>query len=170
VELPSIREVEGLLNRLRGRADPMVARRFACECVRRIWAEVESQPYVSTEVMEQCRRAVELTERSLVGPVPEGDLRAIDFEVITDAGNEAFMAATHVGWNLFAPLNGLHEIDEFDLARETAFLVACVAGSHEVDRQVGLLQRLTTGSAGKLAQPGAAADPGPLAKSGSGEV
>jgi hypothetical protein len=133
-------EVDRLLGTLRERADPMAARRFACACVRNIWAKVESQPYVSPAVMEQCRRAVELTERSLVGQVPEGDLRAIAFDVITDAGNEAFMAAAHVGWNLFAPLNGLHEIDEFENARQTAFLAACAGGPDEVDWQVWLLR------------------------------
>jgi hypothetical protein len=122
----------------------MLARRFACECVRRIWTAVQSQPYVSAELIEQCQHAVELTERSLTGTVGEVDLRAIDFEAITDSGDDAFMAAAHVGWNLFAPLHGLHEIDEFDGARETADLVACVAGAGEIDHQIVRLQCLNS--------------------------
>ena len=120
----------------------MLARRFACECVRRIWARVESQAYVSRETMDQCGLAVELTERSLVGSVPEDEIRSIDFEVITDNGDDAFIAAAHVGWNLFAPLNGLPEIDEFDSAREIALLVASVVAGHEIDRQIASLQVL----------------------------
>jgi hypothetical protein len=122
-------EVDRLLTLLRERVDPMVARRFACACVRRIWALVESQPpFVSPEAMEHCRRAVALTEQSLVGQVDEPDLRAIEFGGITDNGNEAFMAAAHVGWNVFAPVNGLLQVNELDNAKQTAFLAACAAG------------------------------------------
>ena len=92
--------------------------------------------------MDQCGLAVELTERSLVGSVPEDEIRSIDFEVITDNGDDAFIAAAHVGWNLFAPLNGLPEIDEFDSARQIALLVASVVAGHEIDRQIASLQVL----------------------------
>jgi hypothetical protein len=139
-----MQEVNRLLDELRLYGDPMAARRFACACVRRIWAKVELQPYVSPGVMAQCRHAFELTERSLVERVPEANLRAIDFDAITDAGNEAFMAAAHVGWNLFAPLNGLPQTDEFDNARETAFLAACAGGPDEVGWQVQSLQEIFT--------------------------
>jgi len=94
--------------------------------------------------MDQCRQAVELTERSITGLVAEDELRVIDFEVIADSGDDAFIAAAHVGWNLFAPLNGLQEIDEYDRARQTAFLVACVAGSSEINRQIVRLQCLNS--------------------------
>jgi len=47
--------------------------------------------------MDQCRLAVELTERSVTGLAAEDKLRAIDFEVITDNGDDAFIAAAHVG-------------------------------------------------------------------------
>jgi hypothetical protein len=71
-----------------------------------------------------------------------------DFDAITDAGDGAFMAAAHVGWNLFAPVHGRHEIDEFEAAKQTAFLVACVAGPDEVGRQVERLRGLVSGVAG----------------------
>jgi len=120
MELPSMQEVDRLLNSLRGRVDPMVARRFACTCVRSIWSKVEAQRHVSPDTVAHCHRAVTLTEQSLVRPVDDSDLLTVEFEVITNAGNEAFMAAAHVGWNLFASLNGLSQIDEFDNAREIA--------------------------------------------------
>jgi hypothetical protein len=153
VERATIQEVERLLDRLRVRRDPMAARRFACECVRGIWAAVEAQSYVSPEVVDQCRRAVELTERSITEPVPESDLRAIDFEAITDAGDGAFLAAAHVGWNLFAPVHGLHEIDEFEAAKETAFMVACLAGTDQVGRQIERLRELVSEEAWGRAEP-----------------
>jgi len=149
MELPSMEEIERLLNRLRGQVYPIVARRFACACVRSIWARVESQRYVSPEAMAQCRRAVALTEQSLAGLVNEGDLRAVEFGAITDAGDEAFMAAAHVGWNLFAPVNGFAEIDEFDHAREIAFLAACAGGPEETSRQERLLRDVVTQVGGK---------------------
>jgi hypothetical protein len=52
------------------------------------------------------------------------------------------VAASHVGWNLFAPVNGLHEIDEFDSAKQTAALVASVAGLEEIRAQVKLLKQI----------------------------
>ena len=135
--------VKRLLDVLRVRADPMSARRFACACVRRIWRQVQSQRYVTAEALEQCRRAVELTERSLAGPVPEEELRAIDFRGLCDNGDGAFIAAAHVGWNVFAPPNGLDEIDEFENARATAAVAACVRGPAEVRWQVAMLRKLT---------------------------
>lgn len=150
MELPSNQEVERLLNTLRGRVEPIVARRFACACVRRIWARVEAQRWVSPELMENCRRAVALIEQSLAEAVSDDDLRAVEFCQITDAGDEAFMAAAHVGWNLFAPLHGLHEIDEFDNASETAFLAACADGPDEACRQVQWLRDVV---AEELAKP-----------------
>lgn len=141
-------ELVRLLALLRDRVDPLVARRFACACVRRIWPKVECQPYVSVGLVEQCRRAVELTERSLNEHIAEGDLQVIDFESICDAGNEAFMAAAHVGWNLFAPVNCLHQVNEFDHAKEIAFLAACAGGAEELTRQVGFLQELVAEESG----------------------
>ena len=98
----------------------------------------------STANSDFCHRllAVELTERSLLGSVPEDEIRSIDFEVITDNGDDAFIAAAHVGWNLFAPLNGLPEIDEFDSARQIALLAASVVAGHEIDRQIASLHVL----------------------------
>ena len=141
---PSFRDVELLLDKLRERHEPMLARRFACECVRRIWTKVESQhqQYVKPEVVDQCRRAVELTERSIVGPVPDDEIRAIAFDVITDHGDDAFIAAAHVGWNLFAPFNGLPEIDEFESARQTALSVVWVTSYDEINYQTARLQYL----------------------------
>jgi hypothetical protein len=142
MQLPSMDEVDRLLAHLRGQVDPMLARRFACACVRRIWAQVESQRYVPPDAMEHCREAVTLTEQSLVGQVDERDLQAIDFGGITDNGDEAFMAAAHVGWNLFAPVNQMPQVNEFDNAREIAFLAACVGGPEELSRQIQALQDL----------------------------
>ncbi|MEI8379594.1 MAG: hypothetical protein WCJ09_05670 [Planctomycetota bacterium] len=99
---------------------------------------------MSPHVMDQCRKALELTERSIIGLVVEDELREIDFEVVTDNGDDAFIAASHVGWNLFARINGLDEIDEYDGARQTAFLVARLAGADEINRQVVRLQILNS--------------------------
>ena len=70
------------------------------------------------------------------------ELNEIDFTAITDAGNNAFMAAAHVGWNLFAARNGLHQVDEFENARQVAFLAACAGGTSEAQRQMLLLREL----------------------------
>jgi hypothetical protein len=131
-----------MLDFLRGKVDPMKVRRFACICVRRIWGQVISQKHVSPEAVVHCCRAVELTEQSLVNSVPEADIQAIDFHGITDNGDEAFMAAAHVGWNLFAPFTDLPTVDEFDHAKETAFLAACAGDSFERKRQSTLLREL----------------------------
>jgi hypothetical protein len=97
---------------------------------------------VPDSTIAQCKRAVELTERSLIGPVPEGELRAIDFAAISDAGDDAFVAAAHVGWNLLAPLNGLDPIDEFEAAQQTAHLAGCAGGPSEMSRQLASLRRI----------------------------
>lgn len=97
LHLSAFREVERLIEQLREQNAPMAARRLACECVRPVWARVESQAYAPPKSMDQCRLAVELTERSVTGLVAEDELRAIDFEVITDNGDDAFIAAVHVG-------------------------------------------------------------------------
>ncbi len=137
-----IHEVERLLAALRDRVDPMVARRFACSCVRAVWDKVLDQKFVRPEAIEQCCRAVELTEASLVHQPQESDLRSVDYSSICDSGNSAFMAAAHVGWNLFAPHHGLHEIDEFENAMQIAQLVAAAGDQSEVSRQVQMLRAI----------------------------
>jgi hypothetical protein len=131
-----------MLDFLRGRIPALQARHFACVCVRRIWNEVITQKYVSVEVIAQCCRAVELTELSVTAVIPSDDLKAVDFEVITDAGDDAFIAAAHVGWNLFAPLHNLDAIDEFDVAKQTAALTAYIASHSERVHQCHSLREL----------------------------
>src|SRR5262245_59106094 len=104
MEPASRQELTRLLDGLRGRVEPIAARRLACACVRSIWEKVESQAGVSPVMMEQCRQAFALTERSIVEQVAEEELQSIEFEALCDCGgDEAFMAAAHVGWNLFVP-------------------------------------------------------------------
>jgi hypothetical protein len=97
---------------------------------------------VLPQTIDQCRRAFDLAERSTYEPIAESELRSIEFSTITDAGDSAFTAAAHVGWNLFAPINGLHSVDEFDNANQMAHLVGSVAGQSEIDHQVDDLKKL----------------------------
>src|SRR4051812_14159850 len=93
-----------MLGAVRGRASSRKLRLFQVACVRRVWRYLTDP---------DSRALVDLVERAADGPVPEAELRALDYDGLTDdcggpgpAERHAFMVAGHVGYSLLGPVHG----------------------------------------------------------------
>jgi hypothetical protein len=127
----------------RSRVNDRKLRLLSCACARQVGNYIVGR---TPEVTAECRRAVELTEKSADVNIDPQELRGIDTTAITDYSGmpgepycTAFMLAGRVGWNLF--FGGL---DEYEIARRTIDAFVCV---HLLARPFGTTEELRSPAA-----------------------